>query len=393
MEKPAILNGKKEFEDFLPIISPSLPPLSSIVDQVDEILNTGMITNFSKYVRTFEDKCAEYLGSNYALSQSNATTGLMLAFQALGLTGEVIVPSFTFSATVHTLLWNNLTPVFVDIDPETYNIDPKLIENKISDKTSAILGVNIFGNPCDIDELERIAQKYKLKLVFDSAHAFGSKYKGKRLGVFGDAEIFSMSATKLLVTAEGGLITTKDKTLYDRLKLARNYGDPGDYNCQFVGFNSKMTEFSAILGLESLKTINDQIKRRNDLRNSFIEKLRKIPGLHFQKIKKGNVTSVKDFSILVDEKDFGINRDALVECLAHENIHSKKYFYPPIHLMNAYCDFRERYRDELPQTEFISKNIVCLPIHSKMQEATVHKICHAIEKIQFYSKEIIRRKK
>ncbi len=389
MDKPAIIGGRKEFEEFLPIVRPSLPTLSQISVQVEEVLASGMVTNFSKYTQQLERECGNYLNVNFSLSQPNATTGLLLLCKVLGLTGEVIVPSFTFSATVHALIWNGLTPVFVDIDPETFNIDPKLVEEKITDKTSAILGVHIFGNPCDVKELEEIARKHDLKLLFDAAHAFGSEYQGKKIGGCGDAEVFSMSGTKLLVTGEGGLITTTDKDLSDKLRLARNYGDPGNYNCVFVGFNGKMSEFSAIIGLQSLKDISGQVRNRNIIRNIFEQELRSVPGISFQKIREGNITSVKDFSIIVDKNEFGISRDQLAKCLAAENIHSKKYFYPPIHFMDAYREFHEQYYGKLPHTEKVSWNILCLPIHSTMSEEQVKKICNAIRRIQHFHQEIV----
>lgn len=386
MDKPAIFGGEKEFDSFLPIIKPSLPTLSQISDSVQEILKTGMITNFSKYVLELENNCRKFLGTNFVSSQSNGTSGLLLTLKSLGLTGEVIVPSFTFSATVHVLKWCNLEPVFVDIDPETYNINPALIEEKITDKTSAILAVHIFGNPCDVEELERIAKKHNLKLIFDAAHAFGSLYQGKKIGGFGNAEVFSSSVTKLLVTGEGGLVSTNNSSLNDKIKLARNYGASGDYNCLFVGYNSKMQEFSAILGLHSLQSIEKQIIHRNKLRELFIGELKNILGISFQKIKQGNQTTVKDFSIVIDKNKFGMDRNFLSECLAAENIGTKKYFYPPVHMMDAYQELKEKYFGKLPNTEYISNNILCLPIYSEMPEETVKKICHAIKKIHQWNK-------
>ena len=366
--KPALLGGKPLFEEPVNIVLPTLPSLDSMKDRIEETLGNGMITNFSKYCKEFEKKLAEYIGVRYALSQSNATSGLLILHKVLDLYGEVIVPSFTFSATTHSLMWNNLTPVFVDIDKETFNIDPKLIEEKITPKTTAIFGVHIFGNPCEIEELQKIADKHNLKLIFDSAHAFGSIYHGKNVGGFGNAEVFSLSATKVLTKGEGGAITTNNQELSEKIKLARNYGDPGTYDCQFIGFNSKLTEYAAIMGLETLKLLENNVKRRNELFELFKSNLSKLPGITFQKITDNCRTTVKDLSIVIDKDKFGISRDKLAEALDKENIRTKKYFYPPIHCMKAYSQFYDEYNGKLPNTEYISQNILCLPIHSHMTD-------------------------
>jgi dTDP-4-amino-4,6-dideoxygalactose transaminase len=391
MEKPAILGGPKEFEKFLPIVKPVLPELATISNRIEEILGNGMVSNFSKYVRAFEEECRAYMGVEHVLSQCNATTGLMLVLQALGIKGEVIVPSFTFSATVHALIWNNLTPKFVDIDPDTYNIDTRLIEKAITPKTSAILAVHVFGNPCDVDVLQAISQKHGLKLIYDSAHGFGSNHQGIKVGNFGDAEIFSMSPTKLLVTGEGGLVATKHKELYDKVRLGRNYGDPGNYNCEFVGFNSKMQEFSAILGLESLKSVDEQVVNRNRIVTAFTKRIGKLPGVSFQKIKQGNLCSYKDLSMLLDPSKFGLSRDGLYDALTQENIQCRKYFYPPVHKYDAYTAYRKDYEGKLPVTDRVSDNILCLPIYSYMDQNVLDKLCSAIEKIQFFGNEIAKK--
>lgn len=386
--KPTILGGKPIFENPVNIVSPTLPSLDSMKDRIEETLKNGMITNFSRYSQEFEKKTAEYFCVKYALSQSNATSGLLILQKILNLTGEVIVPSFTFSATTHTLIWNNLTPVFVDINKETFNIDPKLIEEKITPKTSAIYGVHIFGNPCEINELQKIADKHNLKLIFDSAHAFGSLYHGKKVGGFGDAEVFSLSATKLLTTGEGGIITTNNPKLYEKLKLGRNYGDPGTYDCQFVGFNSKLPEYGAIMGLETLKILEEGVERRNQLFELCKSTLGNVPGITFQKITENCRTTVKDLAIVIDKNKFGISRDKLAEALDKENIRTKKYFYPPIHLMKAYSQFYDQYNGKLPNTEYLSQNILCLPIHSHMADETMLKICKAIKRIHEFAGEI-----
>ena len=231
----------------IPITKPTLPKFDSLKEEVREILESGMLTNY-KHVREFESMLKAKLNVKNVVALSSCTSGLMLCMKAWGLTGEVILPSFTFSATGHAIKWNNLTPVFVEVDPITQTIDPAAVEAAITDKTSAILGVHLYGCPAKIKELEAIAKKHNLKLIFDAAHAMGSTYDGKAIGNFGDAEVFSCSPTKLLVTTEGGIVCTNDDELAKTLRYARNYGDPGDYNCKLTGINARMTEFNAIVG-------------------------------------------------------------------------------------------------------------------------------------------------
>src|SRR3989338_7449051 len=220
-------NSKKA----IPILRPTLPGIESLMPRLKEVFRSGQITNASN-VREFESRAAEYLAVKYCVAVSSCTSGLTLVHKCLALKGEVIVPSFTFYATVHSLVWNNLVPVFADCREDTFNIDEKKIEPLVSKKTKAILAVYIYGNPPAIKELQRIAHRHRLKLIFDSAHAFGSRYNGLKAGRFGDAEVFSLSPTKLLTAGEGGLVATNDRLLADSLKIARNYGDNGNYNCR-----------------------------------------------------------------------------------------------------------------------------------------------------------------
>jgi len=388
IDKPAIFGSSPLFEREMNIVSPTLPKLEDIRDQITEILSTGNLTNNSRYVRDFEKEIKKCLNVKHAVAVANGTSGLMLLLQTLGLKGEVIVPSFTFSATVHALMWNQLKPVFVDIDPDTYNVDPILVAESITAETSAILAVHVFGNPCDIKVLEKIAHDNELRLIFDSAHAFGSSYDGQRIGGFGDAEVFSFHATKILPVGEGGAITTNNIELQEKLSCRRNFGNPGDDNCRFPGLNAKMPEFSAILGLEGLKLIEEYIHRRNEIAGSYKAKLEKTPGLSFQKITPGCQSTYQFFSILIDPPDFGLNRDQLKVALNKENIITRKYFYPPMHHHQAYQEFQNQYIGKLPVTEAVSNNILCLPICSHMLSEEVEKIPFAVERIHNYHHEV-----
>jgi len=380
MDKPAIQGGEPVFDDIVPITQPTLPELRILYRNLSEIFSTSVITN-SKFVKELETKATKYLDVNHAVAVSNCTSGLMLVLKSLNLSGEVILPSFTFSATGHSLLWNDIKPAFVDCDPETFLIDPNHIEENVTSKTSAILAVHIFGNPCDVNRLQEIADEYGLKLIFDAAHAFGSLYNGKHIGSYGNVEVFSTSPTKLFTTGEGGLVTTSDAELKRKVTIGRNYGDDGSYDCEFAGLSARMSEFHAILGLKTLETLEKNVVRRNELAHIYKDELQKLPGISFQKINPNWRTTYKDLSIIVDEEKFGLNRDDLCIALEKENIMTKRYFYPPLHRQRAYAQWFQKFDAKLPVTKYISEHILSLPLYSHMSEHNIKKICYAIRRI------------
>lgn len=383
---PALLGGQPMFEKIVPITTPTMPPLSPLFEKYKKILKSGMLTNF-KYVQEFEEAVKEYTGAPYAVATNSCMNGMMLIMRIFGLKGEVIIPSFTFHATGHAVVWNGLTPVFVECDPETYNIDPRKVEEAITPRTSAILAVHMFGNPVDIQSLEDIAKRHKLKLIFDAAHAFGSKYRGQSVGLFGDAESFSLSPTKLLTTAEGGVVTTRDPDLAKKLRTGRTYGDPGTYDSEFSGFNARMSELHAALGLTTIPMLEKNVIRRNKIVELYKKRLSKLPGLRYQKIAKDDRCSFKDFSIYIEESEFGFSRNQLFDALAKENIMAKKYFHPPLHFQQAF----QAYVDsnlKLPITEKVSNNSISLPLFSHMSEETVGKICDAVSAIHIHADKI-----
>ncbi len=251
--------------------------------------------------------------------------------------------------------------------------------------TAAIIGVHIFGNPCDIKALQDIAEDHNVKLLFDSAHAFGASYDDKKIGGFGDVEVFSCSPTKLFITMEGGIVGTEDDKLAAELKIARNYGNLPDYRCKIPGLNARMTEINAALGIEMLKNIEEMVANRNNYAALYKKLLGKVPGIKFQEPTKGAKHAYKDFGILVDPKEFGVNRDILYDALAKENVMTKKYFYPPVHKLEAYSGISSA---GLSNTERVSNNVLCLPIHSYMDKELIEKISYAIERIGKNAKEI-----
>ena len=386
MDKPAILGGKPVFSRHkgIPILRPTLPKVEELLPRLKKSLSSGQITNASN-VKRFEELSAHYLGVRHSVAVSSCTAGLILVHKCLGLKGEVIVPSFTFHATAHSLLWNNLTPIFVDSREDTFNIDERRIEELITRKTSAILAVYLYGDPPDVEKLQRIADRHGLKLIFDSAHAFGSRFKGAMAGRFGDAEVFSLSPTKLLISGEGGIVATNDKTLADRLKVARNYGDSGNYDCAFNGLNARMAEFNAILGIEGLKILDKKIKCRNRIAQLYTDFFKNYKGISFQKIEKGNLSTFKDYSIIIDPVMLGIDRDAVAIALEKENIITKKYFYPPVHMQKVYSPYN---KISLPIAERLSDRVLSIPIYCSLSSKTIKKICHAFSRIFKHKEEI-----
>ncbi len=387
ISKPAILSGKPIFKTIVPITQPTLFTPDDISAQFSEIFSTRQITN-AKYVKIFEEKAANYLGAKYGIALSSCTSGLILVIQALGIRGKVILPSFTFCATAHSLLWNNLKPVFVDCESDTYNIDCKKVEEAITSQTSAILAVDIFGNPCNRKALQEIADRRNLKLIIDAAHSFGALYGGKKVCGYADAQVFSLSPTKVVTAGEGGIVTTNNESLAKRLQLARNYGNPDDYNCEFPGLSARMMEISAVIGLKSLGMVEENVTRRNRLVERYKSRLSTVPGLLFQKINPGDRSTYKDFSILIEPNAFGLDRDKVARALAAENIQTRAYFHPPVHLQKAYQEFVQESREKLPITEDLSSKVLSIPLYSHIPEEFVDRICDAIESIYKYAREV-----
>jgi dTDP-4-amino-4,6-dideoxygalactose transaminase len=381
---PAIHGGRPAFAEKFPFIRPQLPAFKNVVADYEAIYQGGLLTN-SKAVARLEGAIAERLQVKHCVAVSSCTSGLMMTMRAYGLTGEVILPSFTFFATGHATRWNNLTPVFADCDPGHWNITPQTIEKLITRKTSAIVAVHLYGNPCDHEALEKLATKYGLKLIFDAAHGMGSKRRNRPVGSFGDAEVFSMSPTKLLVAGEGGLVTTNDAKLAEALRYMRNYGDLGAYNPRWLGLNARMQEFSATLAYNGIPMMEEKIKHRNRVANMYTELLADLPGVRFQTVDAQDTHTYKDYSIHVTQDAFGMSRDQLAEALLAENIETKKYFYPPLHQQDIYRPFYNRSLDDLSVTEEVTGGVLSLPIYETLSDETIRTIAQTIRNLVEYN--------
>lgn len=363
-------------ERMIPIAQPRLPGLDRVLPRLERLLSQPQLTNASE-VRRFEDAAALALGVSDCIAVSSCTSGLMLVEKCLGLTGEVILPSFTFFASGHSLLWNGLTPVFADCERDTFNIDPGSVERRITERTSAILAVHVFGCPAALEELEHIARRRGLRLIVDGAHAMGARIHGTGVCRWGDATVFSLSPTKPLVTCEGGLIATNDPELAERLRRGRNYGKGAGYDCDILGLNARMTEMQAVLGDEGLADLEDGIRHRNDVAAAYEQVLGAVPGIRLQKIPAGHVSSRKDFALLV-EPEFGASREDVERTLAEHRVESRRYFDPPMHRQTLYERFYNPAQGVLRETDAVANRVVCLPIHSGVSIADAHWIASKI---------------
>lgn len=374
----AILGGAPSFEEPLHVGRPNIGNRQHFLQLINDMLDRKWLTNEGPYVKEFEKNISEYTGTKHCIAMCNGTIALEIAIRALELKGEVIVPSFTFIATAHSLQWQEITPAFCDIDPYNHLIDVNEIEKMITPRTTGILGVHTWGRPCNINKLESIALRHNLKLIFDAAHAFGCSYNGKMIGSFGDAEVFSFHATKCFNTFEGGAVVTNNDDLAKKIRLMKNFGFAGYDNVIYIGTNGKMTEVCAAMGLTNLECIEDiiAVNRRNyACYNSCMKSIHGIKILQCDEDAKQNYQYIV---IEVFETDTGLNRDELLKVLHAENVLARRYFFPGCHRMEPYRSYFPHAHLLLPVTEEVSKRVLVLPTGSTMDSQNIEKICNII---------------
>lgn len=364
------------------VTRPSLPPLEEFLNYLEDIWETKWLTNNGKYHREFEEKLAEYLGVNFVSLFANGTLALITALQVLKITGEVITTPYSFVATTHSLFWNSIKPVFVDIEENSFNIDPEKIESAITPKTTAILPVHVYGYPCNIEKIQEIADIYGLKVIYDAAHAFGVKVKGHSIAEFGDLTVLSFHATKVFTTFEGGAIISHDEKIKKRIDFLKNFGFAGETKVVQPGINAKMNEFQAAIGLLQLKYIEDNIKKRKKIANLYRKKLKGIRGIKYFEDKKDVKHNYSYFPILVEE-DYSISRDELYEKLKSNGFYVRRYFYPLISEFSPYKSLPTSDRDNLKNAYEISRKILCLPIYPELEEKEIERV---VELIILYNK-------
>jgi len=374
----AVFGGPPAFSEILHVGRPSIPDPERVLQSISDTLKGRWLTNRGPLVREFEDRLAVFLGVEHVIATCNGTIALELAERALNLSGEVIVPSFTFVATPHSLQWQGITPVFCDIDPKTHNIDPRKIEKLITPRTTGILGVHLWGRPCQITELEEVAAKHGLRLLFDAAHAFGCSNGGRMIGGFGDAEVFSFHATKFFNTFEGGAIATNDEELAGKLRLMKNFGFAGMDNVVYIGTNGKMSEVSAAMGLVGLESLDDFIEVNRVNHRLYREGLAEIPGIS---LLNSDESEKHNWQYVVMELEAGIaglTRDQVIAVLHAENIRARRYFWPGCHRMEPYRSFFPNAGLMLPETERVSERVVVLPSGPAVGPDEVSVICRII---------------
>jgi dTDP-4-amino-4,6-dideoxygalactose transaminase len=369
----------KPFERPIYITRPPLPDRTAVYRKIDEIWDSQWLTNVGSQHQEFEAGLKKYLDVPNISLFCNGTLALQLACQSLRLSGEVITTPFTFAATPHVLYWNRIAPVFCDIDPYTFNLDPQRIESLITPNTTAILPVHVFGYPCDTKAIREIADRYGLRIIYDAAHAFGVEVDGEKIGNFGDLSMFSFHATKIYHTLEGGALTFKDHSLRERLEFAKNFGFKNEENIVVPGINAKMNEFQAAIGLLMFDLVEIEIQKRKNLTMIYRDRLSTIPGISFR-VEMANVKhNYYNFIIIVDKDKFGIGRDELYRILKKYNIFTRRYFYPLCSQFQCYRNYFSSAPENLPFAEKISNSILTLPLYGSLNDEDVHKICDIIE--------------
>jgi dTDP-4-amino-4,6-dideoxygalactose transaminase len=378
MRTLAIATGVPAFATPLHVGRPNLGDRETFLRRVDEIYQRRWLSNNGPVVQEFERAIAHYVNVKHCICVCNATIGLEIAIRAAELKGEVIVPSFTFIATAHALQWQEITPVFSDLDPNTHNLDPLQIERHITPRTTAILGTHVWGRPCLIEALADIAQRRGLKLMFDAAHAFGCSYRGQMIGSFGLAEVFSFHATKFLNSFEGGAITTNDDALAAKIRLMTNFGFSGYDNVIHLGTNGKMTEICAAMGMTNLECIDAVISVNRRNYEAYRAGLARLPGVRLVTYDPSERCNYQYVVAEVDAHEAGLTRDDLVRVLHMENVLARSYFWPGCHRMEPYRSLYPYAGMLVPETERMTSKVLVLPTGTTMSLQDIEVVCGII---------------
>ena len=349
------------------VTSPLLPKLEELQPYLEDIWNRKWLTNNGHYHQELEKALCEYLKIDYISLYTNGTLPLIAALQALRITGEVITTPYSFCATTHSIWWNGIKPVFVDIDPNTCNIDPDKIEAAITPKTTAIMPVHCYGMPCNVEAIEDIASKYGLSVIYDAAHAFGVEYKGKSILDYGDMSTMSFHATKVYNTVEGGALVCHDDKTKKRIDYLKNFGFADEVTVIAPGINGKMDEIRSAYGLINLKQVDEAISLRQKIVETYCDGLKNIPGIrHLDYSNKDIKHNFAYFPIFIEKEKYGISRDELYESLKKHNIYGRRYFYPLISNMTTYRGYDSAHPNNLPVANKLADEVLCLPIYKDL---------------------------
>ena len=387
-----VLGGAPAFREKLHVGRPNLGDRTRLLERINGVLDRRWLSNNGACVQELERRVAEQCGVRHCIAVCNGMVGLEVVIRALDLKGEVIVPAFTFVATAHALHWQQVTPVFADVNPQTHNLDPRAVERMITPRTTGIIGVHLWGQPCDLVELQRVADQHRLKLIYDAAHAFGCARGGRKVGSFGAAEVFSFHATKFVNSLEGGAIVTNDDELARRCRLMTNFGFLGFDRVGYVGTNGKMDEFSAAMGLTSMESMADFMAINQANHAQYQRELAGVPGISLLPYATPGVDYNHQYVVAeVDEAACPLSRDLLLDVLWAENVVARRYFYPGVHRMEPYRTlFPEAWRN-VPQTERVARRVLILPTGQCVDAAAITKICSLIRTAVLEASEVRRR--
>lgn len=359
------------------VTQPHLPPLEELFPYLEKIWSNKILTNNGPFHQQLEQALCDYLGVEYLSLFTNGTIALVTALQALRISGEVITTPYSFVATAHSLLWNNIKPVFVDIDPDSCNLDPDRIEEAITPQTSAILPVHCYGNPCAVERIQQIADTYGLKVIYDAAHAFGVQYKGESVLRYGDLSVLSFHATKVFNTFEGGAIVCPDAKTKQRIDYLKNFGFADEVTITAPGINGKMSEFNAAFGLLQLKHIDAALLRRKQIETRYREALINELGISLLPIPVDTVGNGSYFPIFVDD-NYRYSRDGLYQKMKESGIYGRRYFYPLISDMPMYRGMSSAAANNLKYSHLLSNRVICLPLYPALTDAQVDSIIMSI---------------
>ncbi len=362
------------------VTSPLLPDLDEFNELLKDIWNRKWITNNGHYHQELEKALCEYLKVPYISLFTNGTLPLITALQALRITGEVITTPYSFVATTHSLWWNGIKPVFVDIDPATGNIDPDKIEAAITSKTTAIMPVHVYGKPCDVKRIQEIADKYGLKVIYDAAHAFGVEVNGESILTAGDMSTLSFHATKVYNTIEGGALVMHDEQTKKRIDYLKNFGFAGETEVVAPGINSKMDEMRSAYGLLNLRQVDKAIEARRQVAVKYREALRDVPGISFFDDMPGVKHNYSYFPIFVDAEQYGMTRDELYFKMKEHGVLGRRYFYPLISTFSTYRGLESATRENLPNAYRMADEVICLPMHHALSGEDVERIINEVKR-------------
>lgn len=387
MTSLALLGADPAFPAGVPFVRPPAPDLDRVVEILRPSWDRGLLTN-GPLVREVEARAAEMLGVPDVVAVSSCTTGLMLVLRAIGARGDVLLPSFTFSASAHAVAWTGATPRFAECDPSSFQLDLDDAADRAGG-VGAVLATHVFGAPCAPEAVEALAARHGVPVVFDAAHGFGARRGDVPLGRFGVAEVFSLTPTKPLVAGEGGLVATTDDAIAAAVRIGRDYGNPGDYDTQFVGLNGRMSELHAAVALASIESYEEHQARRDALARRYRKLIAGIPGIRAQAIPDTDTSTYKDFTVAVDRDRFGVSRDVLRRALAAEGVDTRCYFDPPVHRQTAYrAAGSGGPAVELAVTDTVAASVLSLPIYPALESESADRIVEVFAAVHDHADEL-----